>query len=56
MDIIFTSELSAIGSRSIIRIPLSASEQLPSGGMVIVQGTINGVVFQACYRDFLGVG
>ncbi|HHV12972.1 MAG TPA: DUF1905 domain-containing protein [Clostridiales bacterium] len=47
MDIIFEAALSKIESRNILRIPPSASEKLPSRGMVMVQGTINGVAFKA---------
>ncbi len=47
MCIVFEAVLSQLGSRKIIRIPLSASERLPSRGMVMIQGTMNGAVFQA---------
>lgn len=47
MGIVFKVVLSELGSRKIIRLPLSASERLPSRGMVMVQGMMNGVAFQA---------
>ncbi len=47
MNIVFEAVLSLVGSRMIIRLPLSASERLPSRGMVMVQGTMNGTAFQA---------
>ena len=47
MEIIFEAKLSKIGPRQIIIIPLSASEKLPSRGMVMVQGTINTLPFNA---------
>ncbi len=47
MGIVFEAALSELGSRKIIRLPSSASEKLPSRGMVMVQGTMNGVAFQA---------
>lgn len=47
MTISFKSKLSKVGPRQVIIIPLSLSEQLPSRGMVMVQGIINDVVFKA---------
>ena len=39
--------LCTIGSWILLRLPKSASEQLPSRGMTIVEGTINGARFHA---------
>lgn len=47
MTIIFKEKLTKIGHRQVIRIPLSSSKKLPSRGMVMVQGTINGIAFRA---------
>jgi hypothetical protein len=41
------AELFEINSWTILRLPESASAQLPSRGMTMVAGTINGVPFQA---------
>lgn len=46
MSIFFEAILSEIESQKVIKIPLSSSEQLPSRGMVMIQGTMNGVTFQ----------
>jgi hypothetical protein len=43
----FEAELFRIGSWTILRLPKSASVQLPSRGMTMVEGTINGFSFQA---------
>jgi hypothetical protein len=43
----FEAELSKIGSWTILRLPKSASAQLPSRGLTMVEGTINGFPFQA---------
>ena len=43
----FEAELFEIGSWTILRLPKSASAQLPSRGMTMVEGTINGFPFQA---------
>ena len=43
----FEAELFEIGSWTILRLPKSASVQLPSRGMTMVEGTINGSPFQA---------
>lgn len=42
----FDATLTTIGSSTIVRLPASASEQLPSRGQVAVEGTINGHGFQ----------
>lgn len=47
MSITFEAVSSKINSRKVIRIPLSSGENLPSRGMVMIQGTINGVFFHA---------
>ena len=47
MTITFRAELLKIGSRKVIKIPLSSSQQLPSRGMVMVEGTINDIAFIA---------
>jgi hypothetical protein len=43
----FEAKLSKIGSWTLLRVPKSASARLPSRGMAIVEGTINGFRFQA---------
>jgi len=43
----FEAELFKIGSWTLLRLPKSASAQLPSRGMTMVEGTINGFRFQA---------
>jgi hypothetical protein len=43
----FEDELFKIGSWTILRLPKSASAKLPSRGMTMVEGTINGFRFQA---------
>lgn len=43
----FEAELFRIGSWTILRLPKSASVQLPSRGMTMVEGTINGFSFKA---------
>ena len=45
MSILFESTLQQINSHSIIKIPPSASELLPSRGMVMIQGTVNQTPF-----------
>src|SRR5689334_12870017 len=45
--ICFEAELSKIGSWTLLRLPKSASAQLPSRGMTQVEGTINGFPFKA---------
>ena len=43
----FEAELFNIGSWTILSLPKSASTQLPSRGMTMVEGTINGAPFKA---------
>ena len=43
----FEASLFRIGSWTLLRLPKSASAKLPSRGMTMVQGTINGFRFQA---------
>src|SRR3990172_10216846 len=43
----FEASLSKIGSWTLLRLPKSASVKLPSRGMTMVQGTINGYRFKA---------
>lgn len=45
MKIIFNGQLSKIGSRQVILIPLISSEKLPSRGMVMVNAVINDISF-----------
>lgn len=47
MGILFKSTISNIESHKIIKLPLDVSEQLPSRGMVMIEGTINKVSFTA---------
>lgn len=47
MTIRFEAKLSTIGSWTILRLPKGASAKLPSRGMTMVEGTINGFNFQA---------
>jgi bacteriocin resistance YdeI/OmpD-like protein/uncharacterized protein DUF1905 len=42
----FEAPLTAIGSRTIVRVPKAASTKLPSRGMSMVEGTFNGRPFQ----------
>ena len=42
----FDGTLSTIGTSTVLRLPESASKNLPSRGQVAVRGTINGVEFQ----------
>src|SRR5205807_4549509 len=42
----FETKLFTIGSWTILRLPESASAQLPSRGQAMVEGTINGFHFQ----------
>lgn len=46
MKINFEAKLSKIGIRQIINVPLNVSSEFPSRGLVMVQGTINGVPFK----------
>lgn len=43
----FDARLVTVGSWTVLRFPKSASEKLPSRGMTMVEGTINGFRFQA---------
>jgi Domain of unknown function (DUF1905) len=43
----FKAKLFKIGSWNLVRLPESASAKLPSRGMAMVEGTINGFSFQA---------
>ena len=43
----FEAKLFKIGSWTILRLPKDASTKLPSRGMTMVEGTINGSNFQA---------
>jgi hypothetical protein len=43
----FTGELLTIGSQDLVRLPQSASAKLPSRGMAMAEGTINGSGFHA---------
>ena len=43
----FQAKLIAIGSQTILRLPEAASSKLPSRGMSVVEGTLNGHAFQA---------
>jgi hypothetical protein len=42
----FTAALTAIDSSTVLRLPETASKELPSRGQVAVHGTINGVEFR----------
>lgn len=42
----FNATLSTIGASTVLRLPETASKELPSRGQVAVHGTINGAVFQ----------
>jgi hypothetical protein len=43
----FQAKLTALGSQTILRLPEAASSKLPSRGMSMVEGTLNGHAFQA---------
>lgn len=43
----FSARLARIGTRTILRLPGSASARLPSRGPVMVEGTMNGSRFRA---------
>jgi hypothetical protein len=43
----FHAPLTAIGSQTILKLPKTASRQLPSRGLSLVEGTLNGRSFQA---------
>lgn len=47
MSISFEAIPEKIESRKVIRIPINASEKLPSRGMVMIDGTINNIYFKA---------
>lgn len=47
MNITFDAILTEIESRKVVKLPLSSSKKLPSRGMVMIQGTINGIPFEA---------
>jgi hypothetical protein len=42
--------LSTIGTSTVLRLPETASRNLPSRGQVAVHGTINGVEFQTVHE------
>ena len=42
----FDATLTAVGTSTVLRLPETASKNLPSRGQVAVRGTINGVEFQ----------
>ena len=42
----FDATLTAVGTSTVLRLPQTASNHLPSRGQVAVRGTINGVEFQ----------
>lgn len=46
-DIRFQAKLETIGTHTVLRLPAEASLQLPSRGLVMIEGTINGHEFQA---------
>lgn len=43
----FKTQLVEIGSWTVLRLPKSASVKLPSRGMIMAKGTLDGVAFQA---------
>ncbi len=45
--ITFDAKLFSLSNTTILRLPQTASDQLPSRGMAMVEGTINGRLFQA---------
>ena len=47
MSIFFEAILTAIESRKVIKIPPNVSDKLSSRGMLMIQGTINNVTFEA---------
>lgn len=47
MSIFFEAMLSKIESRKTIKIPFNSSKTLPSRGMIMIEGTVNGVNFKA---------
>jgi hypothetical protein len=42
----FDATLTAVGTSTVLRLPQTASNHLPSRGQVAVHGTINGIEFQ----------
>lgn len=46
-QIAFNADIDEINTWHILRLPLEASKKLPSRGMVIIQGTMNGASFKA---------
>ena len=44
--ITYQAKVTAIGSQAILRVPKAASRKLPSRGLTIVEGTLNGRAFQ----------
>src|SRR3989304_8344667 len=49
--ILFEAKLFKIGLWTLLRLPKSASAKLPSRGMTMVEGTINGFRFQAALEQ-----
>lgn len=47
MTLTMEGTLDSLGTARLVRLPLSLSQQLPSRGMVMVQGTLNGTPFTA---------
>jgi len=47
MQICFDALLIEIGTYKVVNLPLASSEKLPSRGMVMISGTMNGVPFQS---------
>lgn len=43
----FSAKLEQVGPFTIVRLPLSVSDKLPSRGLVMVEGTIDGYEFQS---------
>lgn len=47
MTISFDAVVTTIGSKTLVKLPISASQQLPSRGLVMVEGSLNGKAFKA---------
>lgn len=47
MGIVFQGNIREIGMNMVLRLPREASDKLPSRGLVMVKGTINGAAFLA---------
>src|SRR4051812_36375132 len=47
MSITFDAKLTAIASRTIVKLPMAVSRKLRSRGMNLVEGTLHGRAFQA---------